>query len=65
MNENYGVPGGVPGMMIGGPGTPSGPGAPGMIMGGVPGEPVVPGGGLLSGGGSGRGAIGCSATGCC
>ena len=46
----YGVPGGVPGMMIGGPGTPSGPGAPGMTVGAVPGDPGMTGGGPVSGG---------------
>jgi hypothetical protein len=35
-----GVPG-VPGMIVGGPGIPSGPGVPGITVGGVPGVPGV------------------------
>jgi hypothetical protein len=41
--HGYGVPGvgGVPGIMIGGPGIPFGPGGPGTVVEGVPGVPGV------------------------
>jgi hypothetical protein len=33
--------GGMPGMVVGGPGMPSGPGTPAITVGGVPGVPGV------------------------